>query len=145
MSMSSEGQLKLKQSLTKHEGYCVKPYVDTVDKITIGIGYNLTDRGMTHAWIDKQYQQDVDYLYQQLFTDFNWFSQLNEDRQIILIDMCFMGYKHFLEFKEMIRCLFLHDYESAAQDMLQSKWATQVGKRAIDLAEGMRTGVYNVT
>lgn len=144
--MTKEIFLKVKRSLIKHEGYCTYPSVESnepITKITIGIGYNLTDRGMGHEWIDKQFEQDVNYFYKQL-CEFPWYHLLNEDRQVILIDMAFMGWKRFLEFKNMIAALEKRDYFLAASEMIHSKWADEVKERAIVLAHAMTTGVYDV-
>ena len=138
--MTPESKQKLKELLVKHEEYKKFPYIDTVGKITIGIGYNLSDRGIDDEWINDQYQKDVAYFYTQLSKDFDWFLKFNEDRQIVLIDMCFMGYQHFLEFKDMLAALEKGDYQQAASEMLNSKWATQVGERASTLATIMRQG-----
>jgi lysozyme len=141
--MTDEMQVKLKRSLIEHEDLKRFPYVDTVGKITIGIGYNLTDRGMPDSWINQQYSDDVQYFYNQL-CEFPWYLDLNSDRQIILIDMAFMGWKRFLGFNDMISALKIHDYKIASDEMLKSEWASEVKERAISLANGMRTGVYNV-
>lgn len=130
---------KLKQLLILHEGKENYPYTDTVGKITIGVGYNLTDRGLPDSWIEQQCSEDINYFYLQL-SIFPWFQQLNESRQICLVDMCFMGFKKFLSFKKMLSALENHDYIHAAFEMLDSKWAMQVGKRAEKLANIMRTG-----
>lgn len=138
--MTPDMSAKLKKSLITHEGYENKPYTDTVGKITIGIGYNLTDRGLDDDWIVSQFTKDLNYFYSQLLP-YDWFNVLNEDRQVALIDMCFnLGVKTFLSFTQMIAALEVHDYTKAANDMRQSKWATQVGKRAADLAQTMETG-----
>jgi lysozyme len=141
--MTVEMMAKLRRSLIKHEGFENFPYSDTVGKLSIGIGYNLSDRGLSDEWINSQYQQDVDYFHKQLST-FPWFEKLNNDRQIVLVDMCFMGFKKLLSFKKMIRQLESGDYDFAAEEMLDSKWAQQVGERAKTLAKAMRTGVYNI-
>ncbi len=134
---------KLKRSLVKHEGCKEFPYIDSVGKITIGIGYNLSDRGMPADWINAQCASDVAYLYDQ-FIKFEWFHFLNSDRQGVLLDMAFMGFKKFLEFTKLISALELKDYDQAAKEMLKSKWATQVKYRAVELAEGMKSGVYHI-
>jgi len=142
--MTPEMLAKIRQSLIAHEDYRRLPYVDSVGKITIGIGYNLTDRGLSDDWINHQFEADVSYFYNQLLSDFAWFRQLNVDRQIVLVDMAFMGYKHFLSFKKMIAALAEKDYHQAAIEMLDSKWADQVKGRATQLASAMITGVYNL-
>ncbi len=141
--MTPEMTAKLRRSLILHEGYTTKPYVDTVGKITIGIGYNLTDRGICEDWVNEQYREDVEYFYKQLL-NFPWFQQLTTDRQIVLIDMAFMGWKTFLEFKDMLTAIEFGDYEEAAFQMMNSHWAEQVGERAKTLSKAMATGIYNV-
>lgn len=136
-------QAKLRRSLILHEQYRTHPYIDTAGKITIGIGYNLTDRGIDDNWINSQFVSDVDFFYHQ-FSTFSWFSDLNEDRQIVLIDMAFMGWKKFLEFEELIKALSIHDYKRAAVEMLASDWAHQVKGRAVKLAHAMITGNYEI-
>lgn len=131
---------KLKHLIVAHEGYKRFPYMDTEGKITIGIGYNLTDRGLPDSWINDQYDRDVEYFYSQLASDFPWFKELNEARQIALVDMCFMGYKSFKSFKRMLSVLAEHDYKLASFEMISSKWATQVKGRASQLAQIMLTG-----
>lgn len=142
--MSPEMTIKLKRSLVLHEGRKERIYLDTVGKLTGGIGYNFSDRDLPDWFIDRAYDEDVAYLYAQFSKTFSWFKELNEDRQIVLIDMSFMGFKHFLSFKKMIAALEKHDYSEAAREMLNSKWAKQVGNRAIQLAEGMRNGEYKI-
>ena len=85
----------------------------------------------------------MNYFYQQLL-NFPWFQQLCIDRQIVLIDMCFMGWKRFLEFKDMLTALEFADYQEASFQMMNSEWAGQVGDRARTLSKAMRTGIYNV-
>lgn len=138
--LDPETRLKLKELLVKHEGKTTYPYVDTVGKITIGIGYNLTDRGLPEAWVDKQFEEDVNFFHDHLDRDFKWFRDLNYERKIVLIDMCFMGYQRFKEFKNMLKALSYKNYDKAADEMLNSKWAIQVGNRALELANIMRTG-----
>lgn len=134
---------KLKRSILLHEGWKNFPYVDTVGKITIGCGYNLTDRGMDDDWINSQYERDVCYFYNQL-NQFPWFLNMNIDRQIVLVDMCFMGWKHFLTFRRMMTCLANYDYLNASKEMLNSKWAIQCPERAKQLAHAMLTGSYEI-
>jgi lysozyme len=142
--MTSDMVAKLRRSLVHHEDLKHFPYVDTKGKITIGIGYNLTDRGMPDDWINKQYNADVEYFYNQLHENFPWFVNLNSDRQIVLVDMCFMGWKRFLEFGNMITALSESNWEKAADEMLNSLWAEEVKGRSTELATGMKTGVYTI-
>lgn len=141
--LSVEGQGKLKRSLVKHEGCRKFPYVDTKGKITVGIGYNVSDRGMSEIWIEQQYEEDVSYFQKEL-SKFPWFIKLNDDRKIVLMDMAFMGLQRFLNFKRMINAIEENDFKTAALEMLNSDWAKEVKNRALDLAQGMSTGIYQI-
>ena len=134
---------KLRKSLVKHEDERSFPYVDSLGNITIGIGYNLSARGLSDTWINNQFNEDVSYFYGCL-SALPWFASLNEDRKIVIVDMSFIGIKKLLTFTEMIAALEKQDYEAAANEMLNSEWAKEVKGRATDLAQGMRLGVYNV-
>lgn len=135
---------KLHTLLIKHEGCRNYPYIDTVGKTTIGIGRNLSDRGILPDEITLMFNNDVDYFYEKLNKTFPWFAKLNEDRQIALIDMCFMGFQKFLTFSKMIECLAKGDMKGAATQIINSKYDKEVGKRADDIAEIVSTGVLHV-
>lgn len=142
--MTSECVKKLKVSLIKHEGYLNQACLDGTGSIRIGVGYNLSERGISDNWILNQLTEDILFFYKSLNDEFYWFEVLNSDRKIVLIDMAFMGWKKFLTFKKMFRALERENYKTAAKEMLDSKWAKDVKERAIILADGMRTGVYEV-
>lgn len=139
--MSPEGKQKLRQLLVNHESYKQFPYTDTTGHLTIGIGRNLSDRGVSITEATYLLDDDIIYFYGKLCNFLKFFSALNENRQIALVDMCFnLGVQGFLNFKDMIIALEAHDYERAAKEMLDSKWADQVGQRAVTLSEIVRTG-----
>lgn len=139
-TISPEMRFKLKESLINDEGYEKFPYVDTKGKITIGVGYNLTDRGVTDQQILQWLNDDIDFFYQKLTNCFVWYSKLSENRKIALVNMCFMGWLKFLTFNRMLAAFARQDYEAAAREMLDSKWARDVGDRAVRLAELVREG-----
>ena len=142
--LTPEALAKLRRSLISHEKLRHFPYTDSVGKITIGIGYNLSDRGMDDDWINAQYDRDVSFFYSSLMQDYPWYAKLSHDRQIVLIDMSFMGYKRLRGFKRMLDALEREDYKQAALEMLDSQWAKQVKGRATQLANAMLTGVYEI-
>lgn len=139
--MTPEIVVKLRRSLIRHEGYSEFPYIDKIGKITIGVGYNLSDRGLPDEWINRQCHEDINYFHEKL-SQFPWFSSLNDDRQIVLVDMAFMGFKKFCGFKKMIAALEIGDFDKAADEMLDSNWAQQTKIRAIELSNAMRSGSY---
>ena len=134
---------KLAEQLKKHEGMRLKPYTDTVGKLTLGIGRNLEDKGITEQEALFMLNNDVDYFYAKLDKRLTWFKYLDDVRQNVLVNMAFnLGVAGLLTFKNMLNHCGDGNYEEAAEEMLNSKWARQVGYRAQELAEQMRTGEY---
>lgn len=139
--MTPEGRQKLKGLLTQHETYKQFPYTDLTGHLTVGIGRNLSDRGISITEAGYLLDDDIGYFYGKLCHHLNFFNRLNESRQIALIDMCFnVGLQSFLNFTQMILALEAGDYDRAADEMLKSKWAKQVGERASYLANIMQSG-----
>ena len=135
--------LKIKSLLSDHEGYRRFPYFDTVGKITIGIGYNLTDRGLDDSIINSLVEKDIQYFYEQLNKKFDWFNELSEARKCAIIDMAYnLGMNKFLQFKKMITFLSIGDFENASKEMLNSKWASQIKFRAVYDSELIKNGVF---
>ena len=77
-----------------------------------------------------------------LAIDFPWYAGLSDARKMVLIDMCFMGYKTFRTFHKMLFALELGNFDKAADEILRSEWANQVHGRALENAEIMRSGEY---
>lgn len=132
---------KLESMLIRHEGLELKPYRCTAGKLTIGIGRNLDDVGITEAEARMMLNHDIQTRVTQLLK-YKWFCSLSDTRKDIIIDMSFMGIARLLEFKKMIKCLSNEDYPGAAKEMLDSKWASQVGNRAVELASMMIENRY---
>ena len=134
---------KLAEQLKKHEGMRLKPYTDTAGKLTLGIGRNLEDKGITEQEALFMLNNDVDYFYTNLSKMIPWFKLLNDARQNVLVNMAFnLGIAGLMSFKNTLSLTSKGQYIAAASAMLDSKWATQVGYRAQELAEQMRTGEY---
>jgi len=128
--------------IKKHEGYSATPYTDTVGKITIGWGRNLTDNGISEEEATMLLSHDLDKCERQL-NNLQWYSHLSHIRKDVLVSMVFnMGFRGFLSFKKMIIAIEEHHWREAAKQMLDSKWANQVGRRAVELAYMMEHDRY---
>lgn len=139
--MTPEARTKLKGLLLKHESYRQFPYVDTTGHLTIACGRNLTDRGISTTEAYFLLDEDILYFTSRLSGSLDFFNDIDEARQIVLIDMCFnLGINGLLGFKRMLAALKSGNYSLAAKEMLSSKWAKQVGHRAIELAAIMESG-----
>jgi len=131
----------LLEQLHLHEGRRRFPYVDTVGKLTIGCGRNLTDKGLSDDEIDFLLMNDIQECVHDLQT-FPWYAGLDDVRKNVLIDMRFnLGPARFRAFKQTLAYVAAGDYVAAGEQMLKSLWAKQVKGRAQRLARAMKTGV----
>jgi len=130
----------LLEQLIRHEGKRAKPYMDTVGKLTIGVGRNLSDVGLREDEILYLLNNDVDECVADLAT-FPWFARLDAIRQRVVIDLRFnLGPTRFRTLKRTLRLIDQGDYDGAANALRNSLWAKQVKGRADRLIQMMRTG-----
>lgn len=126
--------MELKNWIKKHEGLRLLPYEDTVSKMTIGYGRNLSDNGISAQEADFLFNNDFERCKKEL-SEYSWYVDQPLNVQGALINMCFnVGINRLLGFKKMIAALSAKDYSKAAKEALDSQWATQVGQRAKDIA-----------
>jgi lysozyme len=134
---------KLIEQLKRHEGFKAKPYLCTAGKITIGYGRNLDDVGVSKAEAEAMLIDDVASAKRGALALFLSYEQLSDARKAVVVNMCFnLGRARLSGFKNMIAAVNDGYFDLAAKEMLNSKWAKQVGNRAIELSEQMRTGDY---
>jgi lysozyme len=132
---------KLIKQLIRHEGLKLKPYIDTVNKTTIGVGRNLTDVGINVEEAMFLLNNDIAGCVLDLRKNLSFYDDLNDERKNVLINMCFnLGINRFLKFQKTLALIEKGDYEDASEEMLDSKWAIQVGYRATELADIMKKG-----
>lgn len=130
----------LRSQLERHEGLRLKPYLDTVGKLTVGYGRNLEDVGISRDEADFMLDNDIDQVERQLDT-VDEYRDLDPVRQTVIANMAFnLGFAGLMGFKNMWEAIGRRDWNSASKEMMQSKWARQVGVRAVELSEIMRTG-----
>lgn len=132
---------KLRDMLIRHEGIRLHPYKCSADKLTIGVGRNIEDNGISISEASLMLDNDILRVHEELSMNFEWYNHLTQVRKAALIDMCFnLGLTRFKKFKNMIKAIDQTDYAVAADEMLDSKWARQVGDRADELSSMMRAG-----
>lgn len=126
--------------LILHEGLKNFPYEDTTGHLTIGVGRNLDAKGISDKEAKELLRNDIQAVEKKLEV-LGWFRELGRVRRKVIIDMCFnLGYSGLISFHNMISAIKNDNYRVAADEMLDSKWAEQVGKRATRLSKMMRTG-----
>lgn len=140
--------------LIEQEGFRDKPYLDCCGKywrecvcavkgiLTIGVGRNLDELGLSADEANWLLQRDVVRINEEADSELAWFSKLDSVRQDAILSMLFnLGLTRFRGFKRMIAALEIGDYAAAAKEMLDSKWSKQVPERAKALSQMMLTGV----
>lgn len=122
------------------EGFRSRPYLDTENKLTLGYGWNL-DRPIRLAEAELRLRNDVSEAIAECAKNFPWFGELDLDRQSVLVNMAFnLGINRLLMFKKTLAAIEAHDFSRAAEEMINSMWATQVKDRAVRLAAIMKEG-----
>lgn len=130
------------ETIKIHEGLRLKPYTDTIGKLTIGYGRNLDDVGISKSEAIAMLKTDVKIAYEGVRLVIYDFDSLSEMRQAVLIDMSFnLGLTKFKKFKKMIEAIEDKDYPRASFEMKNSLWAVQVGERANYLARKFKEGI----
>ena len=138
---SREQRTAMIAQLRLHEGERLFPYKCTAGRLTIGVGRNLDDRGITAEESAYLLGNDIDDYWERLETELPWILDLDPVRQRVLLDMAFnLGIGGLLGFRMTLAAIRGKEYERAAAMMLQSRWATQVGERAKRLSRMMFTG-----
>lgn len=129
--------------LELHEGRRLKPYVDTVGKISLGVGRNLTDNGISDDEADLFLMHDIETAMSELDLRVPWWRDLDEVRRAVVLDLRFnLGWPRLRQFRRMLTTLDAGEYDAAAAHLLDSRYATQVQTRATRLAGMLRTGAW---
>jgi len=136
---------KLIELLRRHEGVEKHVYLDTENLETIGVGRNIskTGLGLSDDEINLMLQNDISRTVKELDGAFSWFSELNEARRDAMISLGFnLGLPRLLKFTNALQSMSTGDFGAAAEHFLDSRWATQVKGRAIELTDMIRSGEY---
>ena len=134
---------KIEELLILHEGKKNKAYICPAGKITIGVGRNLEDKGLSDEEIEYLLHNDIKECIQDLSHIFPNFYDLDDVRQAVLVDMRFnLGPARFRSFKKMIAAIRKGDFSKAAEEMKDSRWFEQVKQRGKRLYKMMKTGKW---
>lgn len=134
--------------LIRDEGERLKAYQDEGGVWTVGVGHTGPDV-IPYMVITQDRSRDL--LYEDIATanahvikflpDAK--KELDPVRFAVLVNMTFnMGIDGLLGFHHFLDSLEIHDYDTASWQMLESKWATQVGDRAKRLSQQILTGEW---
>jgi len=140
-SINSKMRDKLVDQIIEHEGLKLKPYHCPAGKLTIGVGRNLEDKGISQKEAVFLLKNDIDECIADLEGLFKEkFDSFPEQVKMVLIDMRFnLGATGFRSFRKMIKAVNESDFDKASKEMKDSNWYSQVGKRAETLVEMMKS------
>jgi len=132
---------RLKKDLRRHEGFAQFAYLDSVGVPTVGYGRNLKDRGVTENEAEVMLENDIRAAAEWAHVIVPTFALLTDRRREVVVNMIFnLGPTRFRGFKNFLAAIAAEDWGRAAAEMLDSKWAKQVGARAIELSNLMQEG-----
>ena len=144
---------KLEEQLGIDEGKRLTAYLDTMGILTVGIGHNCATKPVpgvlkpgdtiTEETCSQLFADDIQDSIAQLDRHLPWWRLLDDVRQNVLANMCFnMGINTLTQFRNTLKFIECGSYGMAADGMMQSLWARQVGDRAKRLSKMMRTGEW---
>lgn len=139
---------RLVDQLRRHEGVRSHAYVCSAGYLTVGVGRNIDSNGglgLSEQEIDFLLLNDISRCDNELAANFKWYADLDYIRKEALINICFnLGITRLKGFKKALSAMEKGSYRLAALEFLDSKWAEQVGRRAVELAAQIETGEYSI-
>ena len=133
------------EMLKRHEGVRSHVYLCSAGYETIGVGRNIAESGLGLSDDEIEYllANDIKRVREELEDNYFWFRALNEPRQDAMIDICFnLGLTRLRGFVNALEAMSREQFDIAADEFMDSRWATQVGNRANEITEMIRTGEY---
>ena len=133
------------KQLRKHEGVETHVYKCSAGFETIGVGRNIAKSGLGLSGdeIDYLLQNDINRCVRELAYALDWFGTLDGVRQDAMVNLCFnLGLSRLMQFKLALDAMERGEYRKAAAEFLDSRWAKQVGNRAIEVTYMISTGEY---
>ena len=136
---------ELTEMLRKHEGVRDKVYLCSAGYETIGVGRNISEDGLGLSDDEINYllNNDIKRVREELTEEYYWFAGLDEARQDAMIDISFnLGQTRLRGFVKSLEAMAREVFDTAADEFMDSKWSEQVGDRAVEVTEIIRTGEY---
>ena len=132
--------VRLRETITSHEGSRLKMYQDSLGIWTIGVGHNIQEKGISPKVMELMLDEDLEEAISELKRSVSFFTKMPQQVQEALVNLSFnMGIPRLMQFKKTLALLREGDFESAADELLDSRYAEQVGQRALEIADMIRT------
>ena len=141
---------KLEEELEIDEGCKYEIYLDHLGYHTFGIGHLITEDDLEYGWevgtsidtfrVHDTFESDIETVLSDCTKLYEDFEDLPEEAQRVIANMMFnMGYTRLSKFKGMKRGVDARDWNTAADEMVDSRWYNQVTNRANRLVKRMRS------
>jgi len=139
----------VKEDLIRHEGYVTEIYLCSENYPTFGIGHMVTEEDMENTWpvgtpvtderILKVFSKDCEIAYTDACELVLNLAGQSTDAQRVVVNMAFnLGRNRLGKFKKFLKAVNEGSYDKAADEMIDSRWYSQVGRRSKELVEIMR-------
>jgi len=137
---------ELKERIKEHEGYVSTVYKDSLGFATIGYGHLIVDgdpyeegQDYSKVILDEQFEKDFDIALSGAEKILG-VSDMNFKAKCVIIEMVFqLGIGGVSKFKKALKAVDEEDWDTAADEMLDSKWSKQTPERAAELSSTMRS------
>jgi len=140
---------KLREQLKIDEGVKYEVYDDHLGYKTFGIGHLVTPQDeeygspvgtpVSENRVNSIFDKDVETYISESEKVFGNLRQMPEEAQQVIVNMCFnMGAPRLSQFKKFIKAIHDEDWATASVEMLDSRWANQVGVRATRLSDRIK-------
>lgn len=130
--------MNVRDLLIDHEGLMYKLYKCTAGKQSIGVGRNLEDNGLSHAEVMFLLDNDIATA-TKTCEAYPWFASLSDARKAACIDLAFnLGATRLRGFVKFLAAMAAQDYKTAGDELVDSKWYKQVGKRGPNVVHLIR-------
>ena len=140
---------KLREQLKIDEGVKYEVYDDHLGYKTFGIGHlvKTTDEEygapvgtpVSEKRVNSVFDKDVETYIDESKKVFGNLEDMPQEAQQVIVNMCFnMGAPRLSQFKKFIKAIHDEDWKTASVEMLDSRWASQVGVRANRLSDRIK-------
>lgn len=130
----------LLESIKHHEGFVEHVYDDSLGIPTIGYGFAIKDLVLEEDLCDEILLRKLRILGKSVIGKFPFFDSLPSDCKTVLMEMCYqLGVTGVSKFKKALKAMEDGDWEKAADEMLDSKWAKQTPNRAKEMSNIIRS------
>jgi len=125
--------MNIENYIIKHEGIRLKPYLCPAGKLTIGVGRNIEDNGISEDEAIYILKNDIKRCESELREIFDNFDLFDENKKTALIDIIFqLGKPRFLKFKKMIRAIKKGDWQESVRELKDSRLCREMPSRCED-------------